>query len=59
MLGGVLADQTSYSSTFLYTAALQFVGVLFQASLMWVVPRKEKKSGEPEGLEKPLLDAAE
>ena len=58
VLGGVLADQTSYSSTFLYTAALQFVGVLFQASLMWVVPRKEKKSSEAEGLEKPLLDAA-
>merc|ERR1711871_1359345 len=44
VLGGVLADETSYSSTFLYTAGLQFAGVLLQASLMWVVPRKEKKS---------------
>ena len=70
VLGGVLADQTSYSSTFLYTAGLQFIGVMLQSSLMWVVPRKEKKpegegdadgdgeaSKRGEGLKEPLLDA--
>ena len=43
VLGGVLADSTSYSSTFLYTAGLQFIGVLLQGTLVWVVPRKEQK----------------
>ena len=70
VLGGVLADESSYDSTFLYTALLQFIGVLLQASLIFVVPKKEKRTlsevsadqesgwrNKDEGLEEPLLDA--
>ncbi len=70
VLGGVLADESSYDSTFLYTALLQFIGVLLQASLIFVVPKKEKRTlsevsadresgwrNQDEGLEEPLLDA--
>ncbi len=48
VLGGVLADQSSYSRTFLYTAGLQFLGICLQSTLMWVVPRKESKAGGEE-----------
>jgi MFS family permease len=55
-LGGYLADQPSigYTGTFLYTAAIQGVAVLLQASLMLIVPLHEKKEARPES-----ADAAE
>ena len=42
MLGGVLSDALSYSSTFLYTAGLQFMGTMIITLLLWIVPIKEK-----------------
>ena len=52
------------------TALLQFIGVLLQASLIFVIPKKEKRTlsevsadresgwrNKDEGLEEPLMDA--
>ena len=43
-LGGVLADQYGYSSTFLITACIQAVGTLIQFLLWPLVPRVEGNS---------------
>ena len=40
-LGGVLADQYSYSFTFLITAVIQFVAIGLESSLLGLVPRFE------------------
>ena len=43
-LGGFIADKAGYTSTFLVTAALQFVGgVVLQIPLLFMVPRFERK----------------
>ena len=38
VLGGVLSDASSYSSTFFYTAGLQLIGTFIVALLLEVVP---------------------
>lgn len=43
VLGGVLSDASSYSSTFFYTAGLQLIGTFIVALLLEVVPVLEKK----------------
>ena len=43
VLGGILADASSYSSTFFYTAGLQFLGTIVIGLLISVVPIEEKK----------------
>ena len=42
-MGGILADASSYSSTFFYTAGLQFLGTIVIGLLISVVPIEEKK----------------
>eukprot|EP00966_Prymnesium_polylepis_P215589 4992580-Prymnesium_polylepis.1 len=42
-LGGVLCDRHGYVFTFYFTAALQFMGVLVRALLVFVVPLYEKE----------------
>jgi MFS family permease len=46
-LGGVLADQYGYSSTFLITACIQTVGTLIQFLLWPLVPRVEGNRSPP------------
>ena len=49
VLGGVLSDAQSYSSTFLYTAGLQFLGTVVITLLVSIVPIEEKKTNGEEG----------
>jgi hypothetical protein len=51
VLGGVLADASSYSSTFFFTAGFQFAGTIVLGLLVVVVPRVEKKGPGRQGRE--------
>ena len=45
-LGGYLADLHGYAFTFLITAAVQGVATALQATLVFLVPRSEKREDE-------------
>jgi hypothetical protein len=57
VVGGLLSDASSYSTTFMYTAGLQLIGALIIAFLLKVVPIEEE-DGNGKKTRRSIIDSS-